>query len=128
MKKVLIVILALLYISTSSGAVVHLHYCMGNLAGWGFGDDKSANCGGCGMEKKDNGCCKDDHEFLKNDSDQRASETVQMIQLVAVGLPVSVIEISSPDFLSVTIENPVGHDPPRASGVAEHILNCVFLI
>ena len=128
MKKLVVAIIALLYISTSSGAVVHLHYCMGNLAGWSFGDDKSATCGGCGMDKKDNGCCKDDHEFLKNDSDQKATEAVQMIQLLAVGLPVSFIEISSTDFHSVTIENPINHAPPRTSGVALYILNCVFLI
>jgi hypothetical protein len=131
MKKLLVAILALLYISTSSGAVVQLHYCMGKLAGWGFGDNKSATCGKCGMEKMDkkgNGCCKDDHKFLKNDSDQRTTEVVQMIQLLALALPVSSIEISSTDFVSVTEENPINHAPPLSSGVAVYIRNCVFLI
>jgi hypothetical protein len=133
MRKLLVAILALLYISTSSGAVVvHLHYCMGKLAGWGFGDNKSSTCGKCGMEKmdkKDNDCCKDEHKLLKNDSDQKNAETgFQMIQLLGVALPVSSIEISFTDFVSVTEESPGAHAPPRSSGVAVYIRNCVFLI
>jgi len=132
MKKLLVAIIALLYISTSTGAVVQLHYCMGKLAGWGFGDKKSTTCGGCGMEKMDknnNGCCKDDHKFLKNDADQKTTEAgVQMIQLMALALPASSLELSSLDFLSVTEENPISNSPPRTSRVAVYIRNCVFLI
>ena len=98
MKKLVVAIVALLYISTSTGAPLYMHYCMGKLAGWGFGDNKSKTCGRCGMEKseeKDNGCCKDEHTFLKNDSDQKVTTIgFQMIQLLAVALPVSSIEIS----------------------------------
>ena len=132
MKKLLVAIVAMLYISTSSGAVVHLHYCMGKLAGWGFGDNKSKTCGGCGMEQTDekgNGCCKDEHKFLKNDSDQKITAAgFQMIQLLALALPVSSIEMPSTDFLFVTDENPVSHAPPRTSAVAVYIRNCVFLL
>ena len=51
-----------------------------------------------------------------------------MIQLLAVTLPVSSIEISSTDFLSVTEENPISHAPPRTGDVAVYIRNCDFLI
>jgi hypothetical protein len=132
MKKLIVAIVALLYISTSTGAPLYLHYCMGNPAGWGFGDNNSKTCGGCGMEKseeKDNGCCKDEHTFLKNDSDQKVTTIgFQMIQLLAVVLPVSSIEMSITDFLSITEENPVNHAPPRTIGVAVYIRNCFFLI
>ena len=132
MKKLVVAIVALLYISTSSGAVVHLHYCMGKLAGWGFKDSKSTACGGCGMDKakeKDSGCCKDEHKFLKNEADQKTTEAVfQLIQLLAVALPVSTIEVSSTDVLSVIEENPISHAPPRSNGVAVYIRNCIFLI
>jgi hypothetical protein len=132
MKKLIVAIVALLYISTSTGATLYIHYCMGKQAGWGFGDNKSKACGGCGMDKtdeKDNGCCRDEHKFLKNDSDQKITAVgFQMIQLMAVALPVSSIEMYSTDFVSVTEENPVSHAPPRTSGVAVYIRNCVFLI
>jgi hypothetical protein len=132
MKKLIVAIIALLYISTSTGAPLYLHYCMGKPAGWGFGDNNSKTCGGCGMEKtdeKDNGCCRDEHKFLKNDSDQKtAGAGFQLIPLSAVALPVSFIEIPAEDFSSVIEENPVTHAPPRSSGVAVHIRNCVFRI
>ena len=132
MKKLLIAILALLYISTSTGTMVHMHYCMGKLADWGIGHNKSKTCGECGMEKgveKDNGCCKDEFKFIKNDKDQKTAEVgLQMLQLLSVALPVSFIEIQSNDLLSVTEEIPVSHAPPRGSSVAVYIRNFVFLI
>lgn len=132
MKKLVVAIVALLYISTSTGAPLYMHYCMGKPAGWGFGDNNSKTCGGCGMEKneqKENGCCRDEHTFLKNEVDQKATAIVfQMIQLLAVTLPVSAIEISSTDFLFVTEENPISHAPPRTGDVAVYIRNCNFLI
>jgi hypothetical protein len=128
MKKFLIAIFAVLYIGTSSGAVVHLHYCMGKLAGWGLGDRKSTTCDGCGMDKSANGCCKDDHKFLKNDSDQKTTIAVQGIQLLALALPVSPLEISSTHFLCATEENPISHAPPVINTVGLYIRNCVFLI
>lgn len=132
MKKILVTILALLYISTSTGATLYMHYCMGKLADWGLGHNKSNTCGKCGMEKsdeKDNGCCKDEHKFIKNDTDQKTTEVnLQMMQVPAVVLPVSFFEIPSNDFPSVTEENPISHAPPRSSSVAVYISNCVFLI
>lgn len=132
MKKLLIAIFALLYISTSTGATLHIHYCMGKLADWGLGHNNSKTCGECGMEKseeKDNGCCKDEYKFIKNDTDQKTAEVgLQMLQVLAVALPVSFIEIPSNDFHSATEENPISHAPPRINAVAVYIRNCVFLI
>jgi len=132
MKKFLISILTLVYIGTPTGVTLHMHYCMGKLADWGFGHNKSNTCGKCGMEKseaKDSGCCRDEHKFIKNDTDQKTAEVgLQMLQVLAVALPVSFIEIPSNDFPSVTEENPICHAPSRSSGVAVYIRNCVFLI
>jgi hypothetical protein len=68
MKKALATILAVIYLSTSIGATVHFHYCMGKLASWGLTDQHSSavklytcpihseissdhpgNCSKCGM-------------------------------------------------------------------------------
>lgn len=132
MKKLFTVILALLYITTSTGAAFHMHYCMGELAGWGLGHNESKSCGKCGMEKsvkKDNGCCKDENKFVKNDADQKTAESAfQMFQATAAAIPVSFYEIPSVDIPSVTEENPQTHAPPQSNGVAAYIRNCVFLI
>jgi hypothetical protein len=132
MKKFMVAILALLYIGTFTGATLHMHYCMGQLADWGLGQNNSKTCGKCGMDKseeKDNGCCKDEHKFIKNITDQKTVEAgFQFLQLIAVALPVSFVEIPLVNISSVTEENPISHAPPRTGGVAVYIRNCVFLI
>jgi hypothetical protein len=80
MKKVLATILAFVYLSTSMGATIHLHYCMGKLASWGLIDHESKNCTECGMVKKTPAsqcmaakmdCCRDEHKQIKTDKDQK---------------------------------------------------------
>ena len=80
MKKVLATILAFVYLSTSMGATIHLHYCMGKLASWGLIDHESKNCAQCGMMKKSSSsqcmaakmdCCRDEHKQIKTDQDQK---------------------------------------------------------
>lgn len=129
MKKFLVTILALVYISTSTGAVLHMHYCMGKMVDWGLIHNDSKECSKCGMGEENNGCCKDEHKFVKNDTDQKTLKAgFQLIQLLAVALPVCYIEIPSNDFPAIIEENPISHAPPRSSGVAVYIRNCVFLI
>jgi hypothetical protein len=132
MKKFLVTILAFLYISTSTGAIINVHYCMGKLAGWEFGNESSKTCGKCGMEKsdkKDNGCCKDEHKYIKNEADQKTAGSVfQLIELSAATHPVSFIELTDDVLLSITEENPVSNAPPLNGTVAVYIRNCSFII
>ena len=132
MKKIIIAILAVLYISTSSGAVVRLHYCMGELADWGLVPNKSRTCGKCGMEKseaKDSGCCKDEHKFLKNSSDQKIVKlSFQLMEAMAASLLLGCIELPGIQISSVTEKNPISNAPPRSSPVAVYILDRTFLI
>lgn len=132
MKKFITAILAVLYLGTSSGATIHMHYCMGKLADWGLGHQKSKTCGNCGMEKsdkKDNGCCKDEHKFLKDDSAQKVTEgNLQLIQLMATALPSANIHLPELALPSLTEESPNSNAPPRTQGVPVYIRNCVFRI
>ena len=130
MKKFFTAILAFLYIGTSTGANIHVHYCMGKMAGWGIGHNEAKTCGKCGMQqsvKKVNDCCKDENKFIKNDTDQKTAEaTFKMGQVIAVAMPVAFFEIPAADISSVTEQNPISHAPPPHSGVAVYIRNCVF--
>lgn len=132
MKKFITAILAVLYIVTSSGATIHMHYCMGKVAEWSIEQIDSKTCGTCGMEKtesSDNGCCKDEHKFFKDDSAQKITENnMQMLQLLSIALPSAYIVLPVVDFPSVTQENPLSHAPPRTDAVAIYIRNCNFLI
>ncbi len=132
MKKVLTVIIALLYLGSSTGATLHMHYCMGELADWGWGHKESKTCGNCGMEKsseKDNGCCKDEHKFVKNSSDQKIIESsFQLMQISGIALIPGYAEIPLIHISSLTEANPVSNAPPRSTGIAVYILNRTFLI
>jgi len=132
MKKFLVSILAIVYLIVSSGATVHLHYCMGKLVSMGVLPNKNDKCGKCGKEKidgKNNGCCKDEYKQLKIEKDQKATElALQTMQSVAVEIPVAFFEIPFDNFSSLTEKNPYGHAPPQSAAVAVYIRNCVFLI
>ena len=132
MRKFFISILALVYITSSIGATIHLHYCMGELANWDIGQNISKTCAKCGMEKTDNennGCCKDEKKFVKIITDQKIDETVfQLMHCFYALLPIDFIELPSINFPTVIIANNSGHAFLPDNGVAVYIRNCVFLI
>ena len=109
-----------------------MHYCMGGLADWGFGTEKSKICSNCGMQESDgidNGCCKDTHIFIKNNTDQKNAEKgLCIIPHVTALLPVIYMDFYISDFTSVTAKNPLNQTLPRSRGVAVYIRNCIFLI
>ena len=132
MKKFIAAILAMFYISASTGANIHMHYCMGEMADWGLGHSKSKTCGNCGMEKseeKDNGCCKDEHKFVKNTSDQKVVESSFLIAgIIGATVVPDYSELTSIKLSSLTEENPRSNAPPRSKSVAVYILKRTFLI
>lgn len=67
MKRLLLSILTILYLSTSTGVIFHVHYCMGEQVGAGFTNHSDQEeCSYCGMTKKDNNdCCKDEQKIIK---------------------------------------------------------------
>ena len=69
MKKCLATILAVLYFMTSTGATIHMHYCMGKMVSWALWHkhDKKDDCKNCSMAKK-KGCCEDKHQTIEIES------------------------------------------------------------
>jgi hypothetical protein len=132
MKKIAIAILAFAYISTSTGIVLHTHYCMGEPVAWGLGQNEYKTCPKCGMAKsngKDGSCCKDEYKVIKNNTDQKSAENVfHLVQLPGTFLPTAFIEISIKSLLSVTEKKLISHHTPPILCSAVYIRNCVFLI
>ncbi|MGN6438546.1 MAG: HYC_CC_PP family protein [Agriterribacter sp.] len=133
MKRLVATILAVLYLGSSTGATVHMHYCMNKLADWGLNHgEQKETCGNCGMEKsskEDNGCCKDEHKFIKNDFDQKATQSsLQLIQVLATAPLTSYDAAPAMQLASVTEENPLSNAPPRSHKVAVYISKRTFLI
>lgn len=132
MKKLVTLILALIYLGSSTGATVHLHYCMGKLADWGLGHQQSESCGTCGMDQsssEDSGCCKDEHKFIKSDPDQKLVEAgLQLMQLAAVSISLDHFMIPAPAITVLAEEQPVSNAPPRKNTPDLYLLNRAFLI
>ena len=126
MKKILVSILAVFYLTSSVGATVHLHYCMDELINWSLLNSDGNKCEKCGMDK-DGGCCKDENKFVKNNVDQKVAEAaLQLIQTATVATPVALIYPPEHYFPSLIQEYPESNAPPRSKGVGIYILNSVF--
>ena len=122
MKKVLATILAFVYLSSSMGATIHLHYCMGKLASWGLINHENKNCERCGMVKNTTAshsmvakmdCCRDEHKQIKTDKDQKLSPSEffkcnNLSQAIALNVP----SIQSIKALSISIAYPNTNAPP----------------
>ena len=140
MKKFLVTILALVYLTSSVGATVHLHYCMDKLVTWGLGHEKSGkkSCPNCGMSKsttdkhcakESKGCCKDTQKQVKLENDQKLSEaSFKLAKIFA-----EIISSAFPNFSfkyvsSISVEYPVTHAPPLTEYIPLFVLNCVYRI
>lgn len=60
MKRFFAAILTILYLSSTFGATIDLHYCMGEFVSFSLSGEQTGKCGRCGMEThgQDTGCCK----------------------------------------------------------------------
>lgn len=130
-KKAIVLILAVMYMVTSSGATINMHYCMGKLVDWSIGHNEEHTCSNCGMEKNgsENSCCKDEYQHFKLDKDQKTAEAaVQSMQVTTASIPVSYQPFSIIHITRISEDNPRSHAPPYINSVSPNILHCVFRI
>jgi len=138
MKKVFATILAIIYLSTSMGATVHLHYCMGKLFSWGLADQDSQNCGQCGMPKNTrdghcmamkDGCCKDQQTVVKLDKDQKAAELaykfLHFTHETVIAGPASSADTYVVSYIT---GYPTTNAPPDRGKIPVFLRNCNFRI
>ncbi len=128
MKKAIIAILAILYVTVASGVVVNVHYCMGRIASVEVGYDDHDVCGKCGMSNKEKGCCHTEYKLVKlQDEHQLAQAQVPFLALPAeVPAQPSLIQVplSGVDkYLSLKY-----HSPPGSRSNSLYLRNCVFRI
>ena len=130
MKKFFVAIIAILYLSTSIGATLQLHYCMGRLVEWNFRHENNSTCSKCGMEKKPEstkGCCKDEYKQIKIDKDQKPSQN-------DIQLNVAVVALAPTDFNYLVFSSSFSSarftriNAPPTCNTSLNLLNCVFRI
>lgn len=125
MKKVFATILALVYLATSSGAVINTHYCMGEVA---FANKKEKDkCGKCGMKNK-KGCCENRVVVLKAQTEHQVIARNFLVQpnVVLLHHSYSLYTASVPAIpLNTIVHN---NSPPGPSGAFRCVLYSVFRI
>ena len=125
MKKIIVSILAFLYLGVSSGIAMEIHYCMGKKAGVELYGTSNEKCGKCGMKGKP-GCCNDEHKFYKlSDSHKSVSNDLNFEMPVATVtnnfILVGFLLTESPAKEKIN-----NHSPPLYNWPSACILNCVF--
>ncbi len=83
-KKVIVILLLVMYSASTIGATINMHYCMNKFAGWSFSNVKKEKCSKCGMINT--GCCKDEKKQIKLSSEQQKAEYNQKINFQALTL------------------------------------------
>ena len=138
MKKFLATILTLVYLSSSMGATLHLHYCMGKFIGWGLVGNDSKNCSFCGMAKiprpadctvAKEGCCRDELKQLLTDQDQK--QALSLFKFLKLAADQPLFNQSGQSLvlqLVPSIEFPNNNAPPLGDNVAIFLRNCNFRI
>ncbi|MEO6542322.1 MAG: hypothetical protein ABIN74_15070 [Ferruginibacter sp.] len=102
---------------------------MGKLADSGLTKETSKTCSTCGMEETGNGCCRHEEKFVKNDTDQKTTDSGFQFTQLHYKVPHHFFEEAfSNNFSDVTWVNPINLSPPGDGRKAVYIRNCVFLI
>lgn len=132
MKKVLTLLLLLLYVGTSTGATFHMHYCMGKLVKIELWHGDKKKCSHCetdlskGCPKK---CCKDEHKTVKLEKDQKVTApALHFLQMPVADVPVSYVQLPPAKIVRLATAHPVSHAPPYSSKVQPYILHCIFRV
>lgn len=125
MKKFITAIIAILYLASSSGVAMDIHYCMGKKSGVEFYGAEAKICGKCGMSEK-KGCCQDKHQFYKI---QDAHKIVSAEDKIDTNSPIFFCVFSQYDcdlYRSVDDKTFQNHSPPYRTKPSAYIMNCVF--
>lgn len=132
MRRFIVFILAILYLGLSTGATLHMHYCMGKFVGSSFTHNESSDsCSKCGMQKKasKNKCCKDETKLVKIEQDQKVTMPLDhTVDLTAVELLQYNFILPTAFFDSSIDETFYSNAPPLAFKAPIYLRNCDFRI
>ncbi len=129
MKKFFASLLILLYFTATTGATVHMHYCMGELQSWQLWHAKKLNrkCSVCGMTKK-KGCCEDRHVVIKVEKKHPLPVTTVLTLKPVAQPPSAYIDVSRPLLLQQGKLCCSSNSPPVPGTIPLFLRNCTLLI
>lgn len=126
MKKLLLVLMIMVYGFSSTGATVQLHYCCGKLLNITLGSVEEKDCG---MQEKmgSKPCCETKSVSAKDKDQDHEFYTLSPGAKIAIE-PLSFFSNLQPlPGNNIFIAEPIVHSPPLLSS-SIFILNCVFRI
>jgi len=129
LKQKLAISLCTFYLISVIGVALSLHFCGGKLASVAVYSSKAA-CKYCKAEpvdKKDDGCCKNTKVDVKVKDSHQAESSFKLPKLFGVDaiLHPRVSQLFK-EILPHLFNQSGYKDPPKATNVAIHIINCVF--
>lgn len=129
MKKILVLILAVLYMASSTGATFHMHYCKGKLVDVALWHGEQEDCEKCGPEADNTcakNCCKDEHKTVKLEKDQQIKESsVHPDEAAFITVKT---DFPAQQISPITNSYTISYTPPRPYLIATYILHCTFRI
>lgn len=133
MKKVLLILVLMAYISSTIGATVSMHYCMGKLVGTEIGKAKQKKCPNCGMReakaKKKKCCSEKEHQVKVKAEHQKATKSNNKALVIFDFENTTYFYSSKQTINKPTAKNNVQpHSPPILYEGRLHVLYSVFLI
>ena len=135
MKRVLVSLLAVLYLAAGLGFTLREHYCMGEKIGAALEHpvqhSDTHRCDRCGMEKKTSkGCCKDEIKVFKASPEQTLVKSLNFrAPLVVTLVPVLYPVMNAPRPAALAqLSCAPAHGPPLRSGLPRYLqLRCLRL-
>jgi len=124
MKKFLVTILALIYLTSTVGATLRLDCCLENLVTLGLGANTHNDA--WSKEIKD---CKDEHKQAKQGHEQKHNNAhIRVVKNFPVTVTTCFPAYSFNAIASLTEAYPVNNAPPQKAAIPLFILHCVHRI
>lgn len=128
MKKLLVILLLMVYGTSSFGMTLHFHYCCGKLKAIDFTPPKDRHCGNSKMELMGNKPCCDDKEVsIKIKGEQSPAKVFQASFQAEAIKPAQQVYLVSTPFETKGLLPEIFAPPPKLSQPL-FLLNCVFRI
>jgi hypothetical protein len=120
MKKFLVTILALVYLTSTFGATIRLDCCLEKLVPFCVNNPTSGN------EWSEDKGCKDDHKQAKLGHEQKRNDSkIRIAKYVPATVSTGFPENSFHALSTLAETYPVNNPPPKQAGISLFILHCV---
>jgi hypothetical protein len=124
-KKILSILLLMVYTAASSGTVISAHYCMGDLAAVSIGEQERDGCEFCGME--DQGCCHDLPQVIKIDNSVLEGQATPLFNF-GPSWATAPVAIPHDDVMKMGPKVACNFIPQHFIPPPHYLLNCNFRI